>query len=355
MKIQEIIRQKRLEKGLTQEQLAERLGVTAPAVNKWEKGVSYPEITLLPVLARLLGTDLNTLLSFREDLTREEVEEIVGEIRRRSEQMSFEEAYIYGMEKVTEFPNSYSLLLNVGVILEGVLLMKEDVKSKYARERKEIENLYQRALASPEEGIASQAKVMLISAYRERKEYEKAQELIDTLPDASFVDKTQVQISTWIAQKKYEDAGRLAEQQMTKIIGDVYGTLLTLMELAMKEGRIEDAKKIGEIYKKTAMQFEMWEYGWYVGDIQLYSSLEDWDKFLETLELMLLSLKKEWSPSGSVVFHYTDVDRSSKKEEGKEMGAMLRDMILNGIYSDQETAFLKDDPRFLEMLERVGK
>lgn len=40
MKIQEIIRQKRLEKGLTQEQLAERLGVTAPAVNKWEKGVS---------------------------------------------------------------------------------------------------------------------------------------------------------------------------------------------------------------------------------------------------------------------------------------------------------------------------
>lgn len=230
MKIQEIIRQKRLEKGLTQEQLAERLGVTAPAVNKWEKGVSYPEITLLPVLARLLGTDLNTLLSFREDLTREEVEEIVGEIRRRSEQMSFEEAYAYGMEKVTEFPNSYSLLLNVGVILEGVLLMEEDVKSKYARERKEIENLYQRALASPKEGIANQAKVMLISAYRERKEYEKAQELIDTLPDASFVDKTQVQISTWIAQKKYEDAGRLAEQQMTKIIGDVYGTLLTLMD-----------------------------------------------------------------------------------------------------------------------------
>ena len=44
MKIQEIIRQKRLEKRLTQEQLAERLGVTAPAVNKWEKGVSYPEI-----------------------------------------------------------------------------------------------------------------------------------------------------------------------------------------------------------------------------------------------------------------------------------------------------------------------
>ncbi len=60
MKINEIIRERRLAKGLTQEQLATFLGVTAPAVNKWEKGTSYPDITLLPTLARVLDTDLNT-------------------------------------------------------------------------------------------------------------------------------------------------------------------------------------------------------------------------------------------------------------------------------------------------------
>lgn len=54
MQIHQIIRERRLAKHLTQEQLAERLGVTAPAVNKWEKAVSYPDITLLPALARLL-------------------------------------------------------------------------------------------------------------------------------------------------------------------------------------------------------------------------------------------------------------------------------------------------------------
>ena len=53
MKINEIIREKRLAKGLTQEQAASRLGVSPPAVNKWEKGVTYPDITLLPALARL--------------------------------------------------------------------------------------------------------------------------------------------------------------------------------------------------------------------------------------------------------------------------------------------------------------
>lgn len=40
MKINDIIREKRLAKGLTQEQIANYLGVSTPAVNKWERGVS---------------------------------------------------------------------------------------------------------------------------------------------------------------------------------------------------------------------------------------------------------------------------------------------------------------------------
>ena len=72
MKFHEILRQRRLALGLTQEQLAQRLGVSAPAVNKWERNNSYPDITLLPPLARLLEVDLNTLLSFQEELTEEE-------------------------------------------------------------------------------------------------------------------------------------------------------------------------------------------------------------------------------------------------------------------------------------------
>ena len=59
MKINHIIREKRKELSLTQEQVAEFLGVSTPAVNKWEKGGSYPDITLLPALARLLKTDLD--------------------------------------------------------------------------------------------------------------------------------------------------------------------------------------------------------------------------------------------------------------------------------------------------------
>ena len=57
MRMNEIIRKKRREKGMTQEQVAACLGVTAPAVNKWESGASLPERTSLQkgVKKRLLA------------------------------------------------------------------------------------------------------------------------------------------------------------------------------------------------------------------------------------------------------------------------------------------------------------
>lgn len=73
MMLSDVIRTRRQALGLTQEGLAARLGVSAPAVNKWERSIHYPDITLLPALARVLGVDLNTLLSFQEDMTEEEI------------------------------------------------------------------------------------------------------------------------------------------------------------------------------------------------------------------------------------------------------------------------------------------
>ena len=73
MNIGTVIRTYRKEKNMTQEEMANRLGVTAPAVNKWEKGNSYPDITLLAPIARLLNISLDTLLSFQEELTEEEI------------------------------------------------------------------------------------------------------------------------------------------------------------------------------------------------------------------------------------------------------------------------------------------
>ena len=53
----------RKEKGLTQEELAVKLGVSSQAVSKWENDASCPDISLLPQLCRTLGISTDELLT----------------------------------------------------------------------------------------------------------------------------------------------------------------------------------------------------------------------------------------------------------------------------------------------------
>ncbi len=64
MNIGNVIKKYRKELGYTQEEMANRLGVTTPAVNKWEKRELQSDIELLAPIARLLHISLDTLFVF---------------------------------------------------------------------------------------------------------------------------------------------------------------------------------------------------------------------------------------------------------------------------------------------------
>lgn len=57
------IQKYRKERGLTQEELADKLGVTFQAVSKWENAKSAPDISFLPVMAELFGCSIDELFS----------------------------------------------------------------------------------------------------------------------------------------------------------------------------------------------------------------------------------------------------------------------------------------------------
>ena len=61
------IRSLRAAKGITQQTLADSLGVGAQSVSKWETEVSVPDITLLPMLARYFGITMDELFDYRLD------------------------------------------------------------------------------------------------------------------------------------------------------------------------------------------------------------------------------------------------------------------------------------------------
>ena len=67
-----LIAQTRKEKGMTQLELAEKLGVTDKAVSKWERELSCPDIQSLPTLAEALGLSLEELMQGKNEPTHQE-------------------------------------------------------------------------------------------------------------------------------------------------------------------------------------------------------------------------------------------------------------------------------------------
>ena len=57
----------RKKEGMTQLELAEKMGVTDKAVSKWERDLSCPDINSLPNLAALLGVSVDELIQFKND------------------------------------------------------------------------------------------------------------------------------------------------------------------------------------------------------------------------------------------------------------------------------------------------
>lgn len=148
MSLWKVIRKYRKIRNLTQEEMAGRLGVTAPAVNKWENENSHPDITLL---------------SFREDLTVEEINGIVREADLKLKTGSYNAAFRWAKKKLEEYPNCEQLILNLAVIFDAQRMVQEIPNE--AEYDKYLCSLYVRALGSEDEAIRVRAADSLVEFY----------------------------------------------------------------------------------------------------------------------------------------------------------------------------------------------
>lgn len=290
MKMQEIIRARRRALGLTQENVAARLGVTAAAVNKWESGATCPDIALLPPLARLLGTDLNTLLSFQDDLTDGEIADFMRELGERCAQKGFAAGFALAQEKLREFPSCERLLAMTAFQLQSALLFYGADEAERERYRPAVEDMLERAAGNADNGVADLARIALMSRCMERGEFERAEALIDQLADMPPFTKKQYRATVCIGQGQYDEARVLLESSLLAEAGRAHSTLLQLLSLAEKTGDEAAADRCAEMCEQTARLYELGEYAAHTARFQRAMARRDAGAALEQLETMLAAL-----------------------------------------------------------------
>jgi len=117
---------KRRSKGITQEELAEYMGVSRAAVSKWEKGQSYPDIALLPQLAAYFNVSMDELLGYEPQLTSEDIQNICKGLSAEITNKPFDEAMSLIREAIKKYYSCFPFLFQIA----GMLMNHHAVYSK---------------------------------------------------------------------------------------------------------------------------------------------------------------------------------------------------------------------------------
>ena len=128
----ENLKRLRLEKNLTQEKLADFLGVSFQSISKWERGDTYPDITMLPSIASFFNVSVDELLGVDKAKEEEDIKRLLEEHDNFTDNKLIKES-IYNLKE--KYPNDFRVQLRY----MGYLINFDDA----IQNTKKIESLYQ--------------------------------------------------------------------------------------------------------------------------------------------------------------------------------------------------------------------
>ena len=121
---------KRREKGITQDELANYIGVSKASVSKWETGQSYPDVTFLPQLAAYFNISVDELIDYKPQLAKEEIKKLYESLSADFASKPFDSVMEDCRKIIKKHYSCFPLLLQMGILMVNhVELLKDPQKS----------------------------------------------------------------------------------------------------------------------------------------------------------------------------------------------------------------------------------
>ena len=346
MTMGKIIREYRKSKHMTQEEMARRLGVTAPAVNKWENENSYPDIFLLAPIARLLDISLDTLLSFQEDLTDQEINAIIQETDLKLKEESYDVVFRWAKKKLEQYPNSKRLILQMAVLLDTQRIIQSI--SDEAKYDKDLCTFYISALESEEEGIRTKAAECLVDFYMRKKQYHKAEEYLEYF-SIQNPERKRKRAQIYSETNRFNEAYKAYEELLFSHYQAVSVTLHGLYMLALKEGDRKKAHMLVAKQGEMAKSFEMGRYHEFSCKLDVAVMEKDADMVLATAEEILSSIESIGDFRKSALYEHLEFQKI-----GKDFLTELKEKLLRSFQDEERFGFLRNDIRWRNLIQHKG-
>ena len=343
IKLAENIKKFRKERRLTQEQLAEVLGVTTGAVHKWESGLSVPDLSLIVEMADFFGISVDVLLGYKmKDNTIESTIARMGDMCRNTDREAMTEA-----EKLLKkYPNSFRVVHDCATVYGffGV------GKGKEAECRRALELFEQAKLLIDQNTDSHISEETILSemsmVYTLLGDYEKAVDIIkDHNPGGMFSDNIGLIMALYL--NKTKEASSYLVEGMFLGFGTLLNSILGYTAVLCSDKKFSTANKLlwltvnlmEGLYGDEKISFADKEYS-YAYILLAYTSLKtgDREKALELIKKTVYYTKRfDSAPNYSIGKFIFDIP--------EDMSIVLRDILGDSAEEGVETMlhFINDD------------
>lgn len=355
IKLGEKIMELRKAKKMTQDQLAGLLGVSAPAVSKWETDSSYPDITILCPLARALGTDVDTLLSYEETLTEEEQGRYMSEIMGMLREGKKEEAE----ERLEKLLHSYpsAVPLKFSAIAAFTMLEmynsaetesgegEKDAERWKARKRELAEAIY----ASGDSAYYLSSISMLVTLELADGNLDRAEELLKQA-HGNTADFTMHWVQLYQKRGEPDKALETVQHNLYRRVSDIQNCLMLLLGDNMRF----DREKTLEICRIFRRQEELFGVGGGMGSAviaEVYLRLGMKQEALDYLEEFAQRLSEGWTLPNQILFYPAFSAGTMQVQPSAE----IMHSIVKGLEQDDCLTELRGEERFQAIVAKLRK
>lgn len=311
LKIGENILQKRKERGITQEELAEFMMVTKASVSKWETGQSYPDILLLPKLATFFNISVDELIGYDPDLSSAQIQKFYIDLEDRVPDAGMDSIVEDIKIKIKQYYSCFDLLYYMSLfILNHCDLATDTTKKEEYLEY--ANNILKRVCEDSKDSILKDKSLSLRAACL--ISLGKSEEALNILPSSDMlsISKDCLVASAYLKTKKENEV-----DQKLQIM--IYKNVIDLITLLMM---------------KSSLHNDDWA-----------ETLERVENLIETFNLIEINISIVLNFYLSLATHYIE-------DNNPKLASQYVEKLLSLIVENKEKAFkIRDDEYFNQIDE----
>jgi len=172
------IRALRKKRGITQEALADILSVSPQAVSKWESGLTYPDMAMIPIIAGYFDISLDRLFDYDTEKTKHKIQKILDDARIYF--FSDPARYAQTMkDAMKNYPGNEALL--TALLNSYEYDLRENGNTAHLADMIELAQII--ISESADFTRVCEVKEIQAAAYLKKGKYQKAKEILESLPD----------------------------------------------------------------------------------------------------------------------------------------------------------------------------